>query len=315
MKKLSYPPATFFSAFRGARSVATKHVWPNRVRLFKCWIDCLLRYSLILSLCLTLLPADVAAPAVASLPTNSNQINESTGAHSFIRSTFVDSSPGTTASEPVGLNGLAESPWPMFLHDPQHTGRSEYIGPQDGEVKWISDVGTATPYWARGSGQPVIGPDGVIYFGFGYDGSGLPGRLYALNPDGTIRWQSFDLEGYPTASAVGRDGTIYLGTSNGLVYALDAGGTEKWRFYCEGGAAVRGSSITLGPDGTLYFASSTYLYALRPDGIEKWRFDPGDRIWFEGPAIGPDGTIYELYMLYTPAFGTSRKKGMVVCSP
>ena len=48
-------------------------------------------------LILTALPrAGTAAPTVASLSTNPKRINESAAAHSFIRSPFVDSTPGTT---------------------------------------------------------------------------------------------------------------------------------------------------------------------------------------------------------------------------
>ena len=48
-------------------------------------------------LILTVLPlAGATAPTVASLSTNPKRINESAAAHSFIRSPFVDSTPGTT---------------------------------------------------------------------------------------------------------------------------------------------------------------------------------------------------------------------------
>ena len=48
-------------------------------------------------LILTALPrAGATAPTVASLSTNPKRINESAAAHSFIRSPFVDSTPGTT---------------------------------------------------------------------------------------------------------------------------------------------------------------------------------------------------------------------------
>ena len=40
--------------------------------------------------------AGTAAPTVASLSTNPKRINESAEAHSFIRSPFVDSTPGAT---------------------------------------------------------------------------------------------------------------------------------------------------------------------------------------------------------------------------
>ena len=48
-------------------------------------------------LILTALPlAGATAPTVASLSTNPKRINESAAAHSFIRSPFVDSTPGAT---------------------------------------------------------------------------------------------------------------------------------------------------------------------------------------------------------------------------
>ena len=31
---------------------------------------------------------------------------------------------------------LADTPWPMFQHDLQHTGRSPYLGAQTGAEKW-----------------------------------------------------------------------------------------------------------------------------------------------------------------------------------
>ena len=31
---------------------------------------------------------------------------------------------------------LADSAWPMFCHDAQHTGRSPYSGPEMPELKW-----------------------------------------------------------------------------------------------------------------------------------------------------------------------------------
>ena len=55
---------------------------------------------------------------------------------------------------------LADSPWPMFAHDPQHTGQSDYAGPQEGVLKWVfsfrTSVGTSPL-------TPTIGGDGTIY--------------------------------------------------------------------------------------------------------------------------------------------------------
>ena len=31
---------------------------------------------------------------------------------------------------------LAQSPWPVYRHDSQNTGRSPFLGPQRGIIKW-----------------------------------------------------------------------------------------------------------------------------------------------------------------------------------
>jgi len=47
-----------------------------------------------------------------------------------------DGAVNTAATDLEVLWPLATSPWPMFRHDPQHTGRTPYIGPQSPSVKW-----------------------------------------------------------------------------------------------------------------------------------------------------------------------------------
>ena len=71
-------------------------------------------------LILTALPqAGTAAPAVASLSTNPKRINESAAAHSFIRSPFVDSSPGTTTRVSAALRSAPV----MFI---ENAGQFDY---------------------------------------------------------------------------------------------------------------------------------------------------------------------------------------------
>ena len=52
---------------------------------------------------------------------------------------------------------LAETPWPMFRHDLQHTGRSPYGSIQKPIVKWTFQ--TQGPV----TSSPAIGEDGTIY--------------------------------------------------------------------------------------------------------------------------------------------------------
>jgi outer membrane protein assembly factor BamB len=61
---------------------------------------------------------------------------------------------------------------------------------------------------------------------------------------------------------VGADGTVYVGSSDGNLYALDGlTGHLRWKF--SAGAPIN-SSPAIGSDGTVYVAAdSGLLYALR----------------------------------------------------
>ncbi len=79
---------------------------------------------------------------------------------------------------------------------------------RDGSLKWtyINDI------W---DSSPTIGPDGTIYFGSN-DSS-----LYALNPNGSLRW-IFPTQGSIGASpAIGKDGTVYVGNYSGEFFAVN----------------------------------------------------------------------------------------------
>jgi outer membrane protein assembly factor BamB len=147
--------------------------------------------------------------------------------------------------------------------------------PAPGVIKWN--------YRTQGAASPAaVGSDGTIYFGSNY-------YLYAVNPDGTLRWHTYTLSSWFTPAAIGPDGTIYAGSSDYYLYALNPDGTVKWRYFT---VVYVSTSPSMGPDGEIYFGSGGfYFYALNPDSTLKWRYLPGDDVQ-SSPAIGADGTIY-----------------------
>jgi outer membrane protein assembly factor BamB len=187
----------------------------------------------------------------------------------------------------------ASSIWPMFKHDLRHTG----LGTSDtnanpGTLKWVLNTANQLdPSAAIGvSSSPTIGVDGTIYVG----GDNL---LYAVNPDGVVKWKMIE-----TGSAIGfsspaiaADGTVYIGSFDGNLYAINDGGqgivTEKWAFQT---GDVIDSSPTIGLERTIYVGSADdSLYAVNRDGTLKWKFTTGGPIENGcSPAIGADGTIY-----------------------
>jgi len=116
---------------------------------------------------------------------------------------------------------LADSPWPCFMHDAQHTGRSQYSGPDKPTLKWVFQIeGTYL-------GSPAIGEDGTIYSGSG------DGKLYAINPDGTLKWKFLASNQLVKSPAINADGTIYIASYDAYLYAINPDGTLKWKFLME----------------------------------------------------------------------------------
>jgi outer membrane protein assembly factor BamB len=131
---------------------------------------------------------------------------------------------------------------------------------------------------------PAIGPDGTIYSG------SRDRRVYALAPEGAVRWQFLTGDWVDASPALNASGdTLYAASWDGKLYALNtANGSKRWD-YATG--AYIASSPAVAADGTIYFgAGDSSLHALTPTGTLKWRFPAAD--WIDSsPAIAPDGTV------------------------
>ena len=95
-----------------------------------------------------------------------------------------------------------------------------------------------------------------------------------------------------SSPAIDKNGTIYIGSKDSYLFAINPDGSEKWR--CETENMIR-SSPAIAADGTIYVGDCNgYLYAINPNGTEKWRFNAGgEGNWvYSSPVIADDGTIY-----------------------
>ncbi len=114
------------------------------------------------------------------------------------------------------------------------------------------------------------------------------GCLYAVNPDGSLKWQ-YRAGTVRSSPVVADDGTVCFGSASKHVYALQPDGTVEWTYKTRG--EVR-SSPAIAADGNIYCGSrDNYLHALASDGTEKWCYDTGSNVE-SSPAIGSDGTVY-----------------------
>ena len=92
----------------------------------------------------------------------------------------------------------------------------------------------------------------------------------------------------PSSPIIGSDGTLYISTSNGYIYAVSSNGSFKWSY--NSGNSV--SSLAIGSNGTIYASASTILYAINSNGTLKWSYNAG--VLLGTPSIGSNGTIYAI---------------------
>ena len=178
-------------------------------------------------------------------------------------------------------------------------GAVAYIGSDDDNL-YALDLANHRPLWRYRVGAcphtvgvgpevsrcdvdagPTIGSNGIIYTG--------GDAIYAINPDGTLRWRYATGGHVSSAPALLPDGTVIAGSQDNVVYAIGPDGTKRWDF--RAGNDVE-SAPALADDGTIYVGSDDEkLYALSPTGQLLWAFNTGGDIR-AAPAVGLDGTIY-----------------------
>jgi outer membrane protein assembly factor BamB len=166
---------------------------------------------------------------------------------------------------------------------------------EDGSEKWRFDVSTDTGSITPIQSSPVVDRQGSVYIGAGFN------SVYALTPDGKRKWR-FDTGDYVSATpALGADGTLYIGSLDGYLYALDSrDGSLKWRF--NAGAPIFSSAVVRA-DGTVIFgcdsdpadpAGRGSVFAVTPGehgAVQLWRYRTNDHVG-SSPVIDKDGFIY-----------------------
>ncbi len=107
-----------------------------------------------------------------------------------------------------------------------------------------------------------------------------------------LKWKFVTGYYVESSPAIGSDSTIYVGSYDAHLYAINPDGSEKWSFYTVYDVHC---APAIGSDGIIYVATlgggGGELYAINPDGTEKWSFPIGSHM-YSSPAIASDGTVY-----------------------
>jgi outer membrane protein assembly factor BamB len=188
--------------------------------------------------------------------------------------------------------GIADD-WPMFHHDPQHSGYSTSTAPNTNTLLW----NYTTNGFVRSSPAVVGGRVyvGSMYSGHGYGGS-LPSKVYCLDAvTGVPQW-SYTISDYVDSSPAVVSGKVYIGSGYigfGLipskVYCLDAAtGSFLWS-YTAGGAVHSSPAVV---DGKVYVGSyDNNVYCLdAATGAPQWSYNTG-RAVYSSPAVA-NGKVY-----------------------
>ena len=186
----------------------------------------------------------------------------------------------------------------MYMLDVRHTGVSQYTGPttQPSNV-W----NTPAPFVSGNlfvSPSISIGSTGILYLGSN------DGYIYSINSsNGSQIWktQVNDTNRVPftspnsiyTTPAIGSDGTIYIGSNEGYIYALNQDGTIKFSY--NAGYPLQSSPI-IDSNDAIYFGAGNRVYSIGDAGYKgysKWLapFDTSGNV-NSSPALGQNGWLY-----------------------
>lgn len=115
------------------------------------------------------------------------------------------------------------------------------------------------------------------------------GKLYAITQNGAVRWSTNLGSPVNGSPAIADDGRIVVGTDDGKVRCVDKAGAVAWT-YSTGSAVIASPAIK---GNVVYVGSSNgSLYALSMEtGAKQWSHTTGGAIW-SSPAIDSAGAVY-----------------------
>lgn len=178
----------------------------------------------------------------------------------------------------------------------------------NGRVKWRFQA--ASDYILQ---RPGVGADGTVV---AHDSNGF---VYALQPDGGLKWIYNTGRFAAGPPSIGPDGTVYVAGS-GTITAINPDGSLKWTFDEPPGGQGVIAGPGVGPDGNIYAVTDLGglgALALSPAGQLLWS-NHGDPVMAEYGQLGVEmsfgpshsgGPVDQFYVAFDD-FGSSNRDHM-----
>jgi len=183
--------------------------------------------------------------------------------------------------EDIPWPSLADSPWPMYHHDAQNTGRSQYEGPSMGIIHKIisaSDIQSGT----------TIGYKKTFFYTYS-------GKLASSDYEGNRNWEIKLGNELHNSPLISNDSTIYISDNIRSIFAFDFKGRAKWEYKLNSSKKIWNATLGMDKAGNIYFTSNKELFVLSKSGELLWslydeRFLSSSDVTF---SFSPDGnTVY-----------------------
>ena len=160
------------------------------------------------------------------------------------------------------------------------------VAPPDGSLKWKYVIGSYVD-----ASSPAIDQSGFLYLG------DVKGVLHKFQDNGTFTTRLWKVQigiKITASPVIGSDGTVYVGSTNGLSAVRPTDGKILWNFP----AGIVDQTPALGSDDTVYFGVKSgqfrTIYAVARDGTLRWQYGPVQAASPYGvfPTVGADGIVY-----------------------
>ena len=153
--------------------------------------------------------------------------------------------------------------WSKFQNSLENNGVTNFLGPQNSRL--LCKTEKLNHYLSTSS--PVVAEDGTIYVGT------FTKNLYAINSDCSIKWTfTGETNGGFLTPVIGDDGTIYASNGVKL-YAINPDGTKKWEYEPNLGFGFNFKSEPAIYNNIIYIGGTYTLLGINTnDGSLKCKF-------------------------------------------